>query len=94
MDVRMEIENYISTNENNGALLLTGKWGCGKTYLLKDITKEINAKNKILMVRISLFGIDSVETFHKTISGDFIQEKYLTKTKTLTVSESLNFILQ
>ena len=67
MNVRSEIENYISTNETNGALLITGKWGCGKTYLLKNIAREINEENKFLMVRISLFGIDNIETFHKTV---------------------------
>ena len=75
MNVRMEIENYISTNENNGALLITGKWGCGKTYLLKDIIKSINEKNEFLMVHISLFGIDSIETFHKTIKESVFFEK-------------------
>jgi len=45
MNVRNEIENYISTNENNGALLITGKWGCGKTYLLRQIADDLNANN-------------------------------------------------
>lgn len=27
-----EIENYIKEQEQNGALLVTGKWGSGKTY--------------------------------------------------------------
>ena len=27
-----EIKN--NSNENNGALLLSGKWGCGKTYIV------------------------------------------------------------
>ena len=75
MNVRSEIENYISTNETNGALLITGKWGCGKTYLLKNIAREINEENKFLMVRISLFGIDNIETFHKTVKEAVFFEK-------------------
>ncbi len=35
MELKDEIINYVSTEENNGALLVTGKWGCGKTYILK-----------------------------------------------------------
>lgn len=75
MNVRSEIENYISTNETNGALLITGKWGCRKTYLLKNIAREINEENKFLMVRISLFGIDNIETFHKTVKEAVFFEK-------------------
>ena len=67
MNVRMEIENYISTNENNGALLITGKWGCGKTYLLKQIADDLNANSNNLIVIISLFGIDKIDSFHQAV---------------------------
>ena len=32
-----EIENYIKEQEQNGALLVTGKWGSGKTYLMLSL---------------------------------------------------------
>ena len=41
MDTMQEIMNYIEMNENNGALLITGKWGCGKTFLIKQIAEEL-----------------------------------------------------
>lgn len=37
MDAKQEIIDYIETKEIPGALLLTGEWGCGKTYLIKEI---------------------------------------------------------
>ncbi|MBE7046290.1 MAG: hypothetical protein E7396_02625 [Ruminococcaceae bacterium] len=67
MNVRNEMENYISTNENNGALLITGKWGCGKTYLLKQIADDLNANSNNLIVIISLFGIDKIDSFHQAV---------------------------
>lgn len=67
MNVEQEINNYITTKENNGALLITGKWGCGKTYLLKSIIKNFNNEDKYLLSLISLFGVDSIESMHKTI---------------------------
>ena len=42
MDVRKEIMEFISRKERNGALLLTGKWGCGKTYLIRQVRDELN----------------------------------------------------
>ena len=60
MDVREEILDYINRNELTGALLLTGPWGCGKTYLVKEIAKELNNGKKVAVSTISLFGIDSV----------------------------------
>lgn len=37
-----EIENYIKEQEQNGALLVTGKWGSGKTYLMRQIERKLN----------------------------------------------------
>lgn len=67
MNVEKEIKNYITTKENNGALLITGKWGCGKTYLLKSIIKRINNEDKYLISLVSLFGVDSIDSMHKSI---------------------------
>ena len=61
MDTKYEILEYINQNSNNGALLVTGKWGCGKTYLIQDITSQLNNSDKYLAVSISLFGIDSIQ---------------------------------
>ncbi len=50
MDVRKEIMEFISRKEKNGALLLTGKWGCGKTYLIRQIRDELNKENQYAVV--------------------------------------------
>lgn len=67
MKVEQEIQNYITTNENNGALLITGKWGCGKTYLLKSIITRMNKEDKFLLSLVSLFGVDSIDGMHKAV---------------------------
>ena len=46
MDIKNEIMDFINSEENNGALLITGSWGCGKTYLVKTIINEISKENK------------------------------------------------
>ena len=42
MNTKDEIVDFISAKENNGALLITGQWGCGKSYLVKHISEELN----------------------------------------------------
>ena len=35
MLIENELNLFIRSEENNGALLITGEWGCGKSYLIK-----------------------------------------------------------
>lgn len=67
MDAREEIMEYISRKERNGALLLTGKWGCGKTYLIHQIRDELNGKPQHAVVIVSLFGLDSIDALNRKV---------------------------
>lgn len=62
-----EIENYIEEQDQNGALLVTGKWGSGKTYLIRQIEKKLNQEPKHLMAVVSLFGIEDTNTLSKKV---------------------------
>jgi len=72
MDMKKEIEEFIKTKEHNGALLVTGKWGCGKSYLIKEIINEFNTKRKYAVSVISLFGVDNI-----TVLNERVKEAYL-----------------
>lgn len=62
-----EIENYIEEQDQNGALLVTGKWGSGKTCLIRQIEKKLNQEPKYLMAVVSLFGIEDTNTLSKKV---------------------------
>ena len=47
MDLIEELKNYCDINNPVGALMLSGEWGCGKTYLIKN--KFIPLMRKIHM---------------------------------------------
>ena len=64
---KKEIENYIEEQDQNGALLVTGKWGSGKTYLIRQIEKKLNQEPKNLMAVVSLFGIEDTNTLSKKV---------------------------
>ncbi len=72
MDIRGEIVYYIERKEMTGALLLTGQWGCGKSYLVKEIAKEQNESKKAAIAVISLFGLDSVDAINKRVREEYI----------------------
>lgn len=72
MNTESEIKSYIESKENIGALLVTGKWGCGKTYLLKKISDSYKSSEKYCIIFCSLFGIDSIQTIEKTIKQELL----------------------
>lgn len=75
MDIKAEIIDYINCNEVTGALVLTGPWGCGKSYLVKRIAKELNDDKKAAIAVISLFGLDSVTAINKRVKDEYFALK-------------------
>ena len=74
MDTIVELENYCNIENPVGALLLTGEWGSGKTYLIKnDLAKRLKDTHEI--ITISLFGISSVEEIHKAVKRAWLSKK-------------------
>ena len=73
MNISNEIKEFITDEESNGALLLTGKWGCGKSYLIKQLVNDFNKNEKFVVVVISLFGINSASMLHETIKERYLE---------------------
>ena len=66
-----ELIYYCNEAEPTGAFMLTGEWGCGKTYLLENDLKKKLEKTHII-VRVSLFGINSVEALNEAVKKQWI----------------------
>lgn len=82
MDIREEILTFINRKEETGALLITGKWGSGKSYYIKDLAKELNDNKKEYLCVISLFGIDSVASLIKAVKECYLEANSTVFTKT------------
>jgi len=72
MNTKDEIIDFISAKENNGALLITGQWGCGKSYLVKHISEKLNKTEEYYIAVISLFGIQSVATLNHCVKEAYL----------------------
>ena len=62
MNTEAEILEFLKTKENTGALLLTGQWGCGKSYLVKKLAEKLNIKeSKYFISIISLLALTTYQ---------------------------------
>lgn len=67
-----ELVYYCNEDSPVGALMFTGEWGCGKTYLLEHQLSE-KLKDTHILVRVSLFGIDSIAALHLSVKKQWVK---------------------
>jgi hypothetical protein len=69
-------EDYLSTPQTDYAICINGKWGCGKTYLWKNILapRFTDLSKKILYV--SLFGKKTDSDIDASLTMSLLPEKY------------------
>lgn len=73
MDTLKELEYYCKEEKPVGAILLTGEWGCGKTYLIVNCLPE-KLKETHIILRISLFGMTSVSEISNRVKEELFEE--------------------
>jgi hypothetical protein len=71
MDTIDELLYYSREIEPVGALLLTGDWGCGKTYLIENDFKDA-ISNEAVVLRVSLFSISSPDEIYAAVKSAWI----------------------
>ena len=67
-----EIINYLDIVNPAGAILVTGPWGSGKTYLIEHTLKK-EVEKKYIIIKISLFGIDSIEAINVEVKKKWVE---------------------
>ena len=76
MSTLNELEYYCREENSFGALMFTGEWGCGKTYLIEHELADRLGEDFII-IRISLFGESSVESINHKVQKAYFQEVML-----------------
>lgn len=64
------IKNYLSM-ETTGALMVSGEWGCGKTYHIEKMIIPALQQEGWNIVKVSLFGIESVNEIPLLIADNY-----------------------
>lgn len=67
-----ELKYYCEQENPAGALMLTGEWGSGKTYLVDSILSKALEETHII-IRISLFGISSIEAAFAAVKQAWLE---------------------
>ena len=64
-----ELLYYCNEIEPVGALLLTGEWGCGKTYFIADLLEKHYGKDyrKDDVIWVSLYGLSDINQVQRKI---------------------------
>lgn len=68
-DVSKFLNEYVTYPDPQYAVLLTGKWGCGKTFFIKKWIKdyEANPDHTLQPIYVSLFGCNSIKQINQAI---------------------------
>ena len=70
------VRGYLEDKENSYALMLTGEWGCGKTYFVEHaLTEKLEAgKNRHPVVVASAYGAKDLAELCGAIEAGFISK--------------------
>ena len=71
MSTLQELVRYCNEEHHPGALLLTGEWGSGKTYLIEKQLAEA-LKETHFIVRVSLLSADSVKALDEAVRKQWL----------------------
>ena len=84
-DLEEGIFNYLRM-DNNGALLVTGPWGCGKSYFFENELFDKFKNEGFKPIRVSLFGMRSLDDLINDIASEFAKNFYDKKSKKAIIS--------
>ena len=81
MGVEQEIKSYLGLRETCGALLISGRWGCGKSYIIHHLADSLNAEDQYAVAIISLFGVQCIEELDKKVKEAILYVRTLNKSE-------------
>ena len=71
MSTLHELVRYCTQERHQGAILLTGEWGCGKTYLVEKKLSEALSETHCI-VHVSLFGMEDIDALNDAVRKQWL----------------------
>ena len=90
------ILNYIKNDITGRAIMLTGEWGSGKSYYVKNTLKpflEDNEADKHKCVIVSLYGLSDISEISKSIYIELRTIKKVSSSETETTAKAVGKIV-
>lgn len=79
-DICNYLNNYIINPNPEFAILINGKWGCGKTFFIKKWVnnyQKINNVDQVLTpIYVTLYGLKSVQQITESINRELFPYLY------------------
>lgn len=72
-DVKKTVIEYVN-DDDRYAIMVTGDWGCGKTWLIENDLRRALSYKGWKLARVSLFGISSAEELNARIVASRARE--------------------
>lgn len=95
--IKDQIFQFLSTDAPE-VMAVKGEWGVGKTFSWKKFLKDANAQNKVKLKRysyVSLFGINSLESFKYAIFENVIKSEIIgTEANIETLKANANSLIE
>lgn len=66
-EIESAVIDYIESKDTDYAIMITGEWGVGKTYFLKNNLYQTFKKANIIPIYVSLIGYSSISTLMDSI---------------------------
>lgn len=74
--IKEAVKVYLQEENSDYAIMLNGRWGCGKTYFVKnELIEYIQEQNDREVIYISLFGITTIDELYNNISLHLVNIK-------------------
>lgn len=90
-NINSYIKYYLNKKETSQAILITGNWGCGKTYYWKKILSSKVKEYDLIPIYISLNGLNNKKEVLDKLSLEVIQSysKGIINSKTLKATTNI-----
>ena len=68
LELTDHIKNYLENDKTRSAIMLTGPWGCGKSYYIQNTLIPALIKDNVSRcIVVSLYGLKNLESLSKNI---------------------------
>ncbi len=76
-EIKRVIKDYLKYDNTNYAIMITGKWGSGKTYYWENtLTKEISETTEVHVLYVSINGLSSIEDLSRKLLLAILKQKH------------------